>query len=125
MQPNLFPDLETDTVNPPQVVPTPPLVGQIFHARWGYNATNNTFVVVLDETEKTVVVAEAKKERVSGDDMNGTERPVTPTISGPGWRAGSSHRLHKRLSADGKLYFKDDYRVYSVWDGKPCFYNCD
>lgn len=123
-------ELFTDNTPAPETAPAQDnpasLVGQVFHARWGFNATNNTFIVVLKETERTVVIAELRKQRVSGDDTAGSERPVLPSADGVTWRAGEDFRLHKKSSgSDGSLYFQQDYKIFRPWDGADCHYNSD
>ena len=100
------------------------LVGKVFHASWGYDATNNTFITVLKETEKTVIVAELKRQQITGDLTAGTERPIPGQL---GNRVGTKQefRLHKRYSKDGTLFFQDDYKIFHLWDGKDTYFNGD
>jgi hypothetical protein len=99
------------------------MVGVILHASWGYNATNNTFLVVLEETEKTVVVTELGCERISGDDSSGTEIPATPAdINSP---AGLRFRLRKKIASNGIVRFVHRQKVFHAWDGEAAFYRSD
>lgn len=104
------------------------LVGKILHAQWGYNATNNTFLLVLEETDKTIVAAEIRRELVSGDATAGAERPMLPVEEHlTEFRRGKRRiRMHKKTSSiDGSLYFTYDFYVFGIWDGQDKYFNSD
>jgi hypothetical protein len=100
------------------------LVGRIFHARWGYGMTINTFFLVLAETPRTVVVGELKRERITGDSTAGSERPADPKSHT--WHDGNTLRLKKKISErDASLYLEHRQKIFRLWDGKDVYYNSD
>lgn len=103
------------------------LVGQVLHARRGYNCTRNEFALVLRETEKTLTVVALKTQRVSGDFMSGTEIPIVPPEAELAQIAKKDMRRVQKHKPDdrGNPQFWGHDNLWSLWDGNPRYYDSD
>jgi uncharacterized protein (TIGR02996 family) len=97
----------------------PGLVGEVLHAERGRRATFNTFVVVLEETEKTCLLGLLQSRRVRGGVAEGWERPVLPSdAAARRWPASPWCRARKHLSASGETAaLSGGRRRFVFWGG--------
>jgi hypothetical protein len=103
------------------------LEGKIFHATWGYNRTNNEYAVLIKETRwlALLVSIPEKIHTHDGYRQNGTNLPDTSleTLS----KIDKFHvfRAKKKFFEDGSLRLWGENKLFSLWDGKPNYFNSD
>ncbi|HXJ39855.1 MAG TPA: restriction endonuclease [Bryobacteraceae bacterium] len=89
------------------------LVGKIVVASYGYNMTSNQFCVIEADFPHEVILRTIESD---GNDQCGTELPILNGI-----RESKRFVAYKRTA--GGISFRADKKSFSVWDGKPQYYN--
>ncbi len=102
------------------------LVGRIVRARTGYGITRNDFCLVVKETPTAALLLKLSQHRVSGDGQVGTE---VPDLAFPGNLnsisvANNTFPARKKTSVhSGESYLWGNRELFTVWDGKPAYFN--
>ena len=100
------------------------MVGQIFHSSYGYDMTINIFVLVVGESDHTVLVQKIGSNHITGGGYTGVEQPDATKIIGRPFRLiknaygglrGSDKSNPERggLSSTG----------WTLYEGRPVYYN--
>lgn len=94
--------------------------GKIFHRSYGYDMTINEYAVVIEQSEKSVLVQECSMSVIDDNGRGG----------GKSWPCGASpsgkkFRLFHKVFVGEKPHssWAGDGHSWSVWDGQLNYYN--
>lgn len=101
------------------------LEGKIFHATKYYGSIWNCFAIVLRESKGAVLLMKLPETMVSvvGDSFRGYEVPDTGVAALSYLNAENVFRAKKNYKDNGEFYLWGDQKLYSLWDGKPQYYD--
>lgn len=103
------------------------LEGKIFHARWGYNCTINSYAMVIRETKwLTLLVRLPEKIHThDGYGQNGTNLPDTSLEALVRIDESCVFRAKKKFDGDKFRALWGGRQSFSLWNGKPNYFNSD
>ena len=101
------------------------LEGKIFHATIYGRMILNSFAIVLRESKGAALLMKlpktTKSEVLVG--FRGYEIPDTGVAALDHLNEECVFRAKKKYKDNGELYLWGDLTLYSLWDGKPCYYD--
>ena len=103
------------------------LEGKIFHARWGYNCTINSYAMVIRETKwLTLLVRLSEKIHThDGYGQNGTNLPDTSLEALFRIDESCIFRAKKKFDGDKFRALWGGQQLFFLWNGKPNYFNSD
>jgi hypothetical protein len=103
------------------------LEGKIFHATKGYNCTRNSYAMVIKETKwLALLVRLPEKIHVhDGYGQNGTNLPDTSLETLSRIDEFCVFRAKKKFNVDKFTSLWGGQQLFSLWDGKPNYFNSD
>jgi Restriction endonuclease len=103
------------------------LEGKIFHATWGYNCTMNLYAMVIRETKWLALLVKLPEKIHAHDGYheNGTNLPDTSLEVLSRIDEFCVFRAKKRFDGDKLTHLWGERRSFSLWDGKPNYFNSD
>ena len=103
------------------------LEGKIFHTKWGYNCTNNSYAMVVRETKwlALLISLPTKIHTHDGYGQDGTNLPDTSLEALSRTDGFCTFRAKKQFNADKFTHLWGRRRLFSLWDGKPNYFNND
>lgn len=101
------------------------LEGKIFHASKYGGMILNSFAIVLRESKGAALLMKLPETTTSkvSDGFQGYEVPDTGVAALDYLNAECVFRAKKKYKDNGELYLWGDRELYSLWDGKPCYYD--
>ncbi|MBU7586618.1 MAG: restriction endonuclease [Nostoc sp. TH1S01] len=101
------------------------LEGKIFHTTKYYGMVVNSFALVLRESKGAVLLMNLPRITVSiiRDGFQGYEVPDTGVDALDYLNAKNVFRAKKKYNDKGELYLWGNRELYSLWDGKPQYYD--
>lgn len=101
------------------------LEGKIFHVTTYYGMVLNWFALVLRESKGAVLLMNLPRITVSiiRDSFQGYEVPDTGVAALDYLNAENVFRAKKNYNDKGELYLWGNRKLYSLWDGKPQYYD--
>jgi len=103
------------------------LEGKIFHTTWGYNCTNNSYAIVVKETKWLALLVRIpeKIHTHDGYEQNGTNLPETSLEALSKVDKFHVFRAKKKFYEDRFAHLWGERQLFSLWDGKPNYFNSD
>ena len=94
---------------------------RIVHATWGYNMTNNSYAVVIKETEHAALLMNIGNRKVSDDGygQRGFEVPLLDQSAMIHFHEAGVRRATRFRSVDGVVSYWDGCKYYAPWSGRP------
>jgi hypothetical protein len=101
------------------------LEGKIFHAAKYSGMVLNSFAIVLRESKGAALLMKLPATTTSkvSDGFQGYEAPDTGSAALDHLNAECVFRAKKKYKDKGDLYLWGDQELYSLWDGKSCYYD--
>jgi hypothetical protein len=98
---------------------------RVLHTAWGYNATHNTFALILKETKHAALLMSLPLRTVSHDGygQRGTQVPSFGEDALSHHCAKTVWRTTRKVCDTGRIGYWDGRRLYSAWDGKPAHFD--
>lgn len=103
------------------------LEGKIFHATWGYNCTQNSYAMIVKETKWLALLVRLPKKIHTHDGygQNGTNLPDTSLEALAKIDELHIFRAKKQFHEDKFRALWGEQQLFSLWDGKPNYFNSD
>jgi hypothetical protein len=98
---------------------------RVLHTTWGYNATHNTFALVLKETRHAALLMSLPLRTVSQDSygQRGTQVPSFGEDAFGHHCAETIWRAKRKVDDTGRVGFWDGKHLFSAWDGEPAHFD--
>jgi hypothetical protein len=94
---------------------------RVLHTTWGYNATHNSFALILKETRHAALLMSLPLRMVSHDGygQRGTQVPSFGEDALGHHCAESVWRAQRKVYESGRVGYWDGRHLYRAWDGRP------